>query len=99
HPQNIHEAMMTDLLHDLRLALRGLLRKPGFTAVAVLTLGRGARARRARLRRLLPVGSWRPPSTAGGGAGAARSRASLRSLLPAVRLRSPGAGDGGERAS
>jgi putative ABC transport system permease protein len=32
---------MTALWHDLRLAARGLLRSPGYAAVAVLTLGVG----------------------------------------------------------
>jgi putative ABC transport system permease protein len=32
---------MEELLHDLRFALRGLVKKPGFSLVAILTLGLG----------------------------------------------------------
>jgi predicted permease len=41
HPRPSHASWLESAWHDLRYALRGLRRKPGFTAAIVLTLGLG----------------------------------------------------------
>jgi len=74
---------MDELIRDLRFALRGLWRAPGFTAAVVLALalGLGARALSSQLYRV----SARDPLTYAGISAVLAAVAVLASWLPARR--------------